>query len=158
MTHQSAKAAATALLCLSAALAGGALVSACSRSSPDTGAALARQWLDGLNSHDPERVIELLTADATYWDSTSNAPVSADAFRARLQQEAAAWKDRVYSARRIISTGDSIVIEWHIQQTHPSGESVPLDGATVLDVHDGRVQAARTYFNAVGYLRFLSKH
>ncbi len=130
-------------------------VGGCNRFEPNHD--LALRYLDALNSHDPNQVLDLLTVDATYVDPASLRPLGREALRMRLQQDAAAWKDRVYAARRILTCDNSVTIEWHIQQTHPSGESVPIDGATVLTLRDGRIEGIRSYYNVAPYLRFLQK-
>lgn len=130
---------------------------ACAPRHADPGSEIARKFLDALNTRDPNRVFELLTPDATFSDPLSGSAIPAAVFRGRLQLDASGWKDRVYSARRITSGAGGVTVEWHIQQTHPSGRPVPLDGVTVLDLQDGRIKAVRSYYNALVYVPFLSK-
>ena len=129
------------------------LVSACPQT--DAGRDLGRQWIEAMNSHDANRVITLLAPTATYSDPATPAPLAIPDFRVRLQRDWAAWKDRVYLARRIVPNNGTVVVEWQMLQTHANGEPVPLDGVTVLDTHDGRITAVRDYYNASIYLRFL---
>ncbi len=130
------------------------LLAACR--GPDPAQPVARQWIEAMNSHDSDRVISLLAPTATYSDPVTPAPLAIPAFQTRLLQDWAAWKDRVYLARRIAAKDNTVMIEWQMRQTHPNGEVVPIDGVTVLDTHDGRITAARDYYNAAVYLRFLA--
>ena len=130
-----------------------ALASSCSSAPPDSG--LGQRWIDALNSHDATRLASLLDPDAVYRDPTAKEPVGAAALSERCAREWTQWKDRVYTAQRILDARDTVVIEWHLQQTHPSGTAVPLDGVTILDRDGMRIRAVRDYYNAGVYLQFL---
>jgi ketosteroid isomerase-like protein len=142
---------------LGATLAGLAwMASLCaSCSSATSGDDLGQRWLDALNSHDPSRIVQLLDADASYWDITTKEPLSPTAVAQRWTREWTVWKDRVYTGKSIINTPDSVVIEWHLQQTHPNGTPVPLDGVTILERDGRRIRRVRDYYNPGVYLQFL---
>jgi ketosteroid isomerase-like protein len=114
---------------------------------------LAQLWLDALNSHDPDRVMAMLTSTATYSEPAES--LGGQSLRDRLRQTWSLWKDQVYSPKAIIADRDVVVIEWHLQQTHPNGKPVPVDGVTVLEVRDSRIQAVRNYFDMGVYLQLL---
>jgi len=134
-----------------------ATVPGCGHKEP--GPEPGRAWLDAFNSHNADQVVKLMSPNATYWDPATPQPIAPAALRARLEAEARLWKDRVYTARQILVTQDAIVVEWHLQQTHPSnGEPVPLDGVTVLELRNNLIQAARTYYDPSVYLRFMARH
>lgn len=125
----------------------------------DTGGSdqLARLWLDALNSHDPERVLQLLEPDATYSEPSFKQPLKPEGLRRWLTQVWSTWKDRVYSPGVVVADPTMVVIEWHIQQTHPNGTAVPLDGITLIEHDRGRIRHVREYYNAAAYLQFLPR-
>ena len=129
------------------------LGSACRATPPEN--SLGQQWLDALNSHDTARVAALLNPDATYSDPTTKEPLGVVPLSERWIREWTQWKDRVYTAKSILSTADTVVIEWHLQQIHPSGKAVPLDGVTILDRDGMHIRAVRDYYNPAVYLQFL---
>ncbi len=135
------------------ALSAAVLGSSCSSAPPES--SLGQRWLDALNSHDAAQVAPLLATDAVYRDPTAQEPLGVAALSARLTREWTQWKDRVYTAIRIVDAPDTVVIEWHLQQTHPTGKAVPLDGVTILDRDGTRIRAVRDYYNAGVYLQFL---
>ncbi len=133
---------------------GGLVLAACERLDP--GRELAERWIDALNSHDPKQVVQLLSPTAKYSDPSTPEPVKPTELAFRWEQGWKLWKDQVYQPRKIVSAGQSVAIEWHIEQTHPSGVPVPVNGVTVLDIQDGRIVAVRSYFDPSVYLRFLT--
>jgi len=42
-----------------------------------------------------------------------------------------------------------------MNQSHPTGERIPIDGVTILDVRVGRIQAVRTHYDTTACLQFL---
>ncbi|MCK6556437.1 nuclear transport factor 2 family protein [Candidatus Binatia bacterium] len=118
---------------------------------------VGQRWLDALNSHDSEQALRLLDADAELRDPTLMQPLRPVAVRDWLDRSNALWRDRVYTAKRKLSQGDVVAIEWQLQQTHPSGKAVPIDGVTLIEVRDGRIRRVRNYYNAGVYLQFLKK-
>jgi len=132
----------------------GCVLAACQRSETE-GTYLARRWLEALNSHDVEQVTQLLDGGATYSDPAPAQPVALPVLRQRLQQTWSVWKDQVYTANKVIEHADTVAIEWHVQQTHPSGRSVPTDGVTILEVQSSRIHAVRNYYNTGIYLQFI---
>ena len=129
------------------------LLAACDSGSPKH--ELAQRWLDALNSHNADRVIQMLASNATYAEPPPAAPWTNADLRGRLRLTWSVWKDQVYTAKAVIAAGDLVVIEWHLQQTHPNGKSAPIDGVTVLDVRDSHIQAVHNYYNASIYLQFM---
>ena len=115
--------------------------------------AIGRRWVEALNSRDPDKVIRLLAPQATYTDPISPKPIPPPVLRTALENGWRVFKDRTYFANRILVHKDAVAIEWHIEQTSPSGKALPVDGVTVLDVRDGRIVAVRNYFDPSGYVR-----
>src|SRR5262249_10920175 len=116
---------------------------------------LAQRWLDAVNAHDADAVLQLLDAKATFQDGGMPAPLGPTELRQWLTQVWQVWPDQVFGARRIIARDRTLVIEWHVQQTHAGdGIALPLDGVTVLDVGDTRITSVRSYYDRSGYLRF----
>jgi len=126
---------------------------ACEHGEPNTD--LGQDWMDALNSHDPVRIVELLHPTASCKDPLAPESLDPTAYARRLSGEWTVWKDRVYMTKRILAGSNTLVIEWRIQQTHPTGTSVHLDGATILDVHAGRISGVRDYYNTSAYLQFV---
>jgi ketosteroid isomerase-like protein len=116
---------------------------------------LAQQWLDALNSHDPQRVMQLMDADATFSEPPPAKPLGTEPLRQWLTQVWSLWKDQVYTPKTIIVGPESLAVEWHLQQTSPKGTVVTVDGVTILEVSAGRVHSARNYYNTGIYLQFM---
>ena len=131
-----------------------AALAGCSRAEP--GADLGQRWLDALNSHDATQVVALMEPTATYADPTLHQPLAPAALSTWLTQAWSVWKDRVYTPTRMLAVPGAIVIEWHVEQSHPTGKGVPMDGVTVLDVRDGHIHAARSYYDTITFLQFVT--
>jgi ketosteroid isomerase-like protein len=140
--------------CIRTAIVIVATLAGCSRAEP--GNELGQRWLDALNSHDATRVVALMEPTATYADPTLRQPLAPAALSAWLTQAWSVWKDRVYTPTRVLALPGSIVIEWHVEQSHPSGKGVPMDGVTILDLRDGRIHAARSYYDISTFLQFVA--
>lgn len=115
--------------------------------------AIGRRWVEALNTRNPENVIRLLAPEATYTNPMMPLPIPPSALRTALENGWKVFNDRQYFTNRIAASGSSVAIEWHIEQTSPKGQAVPVDGVTVLDIGDGRIIAAREYFDPSGYVR-----
>jgi steroid delta-isomerase-like uncharacterized protein len=148
-----------AIWCLRRRLLGQLLASClligCTRSDPQM--ELAQRWLDALNAHDADAVVRLLQLAATYQEGGMPAPMNVAELRQWLAVSWRAWPDQVYAAKRIVAGDGTLVIEWHVQQTHTSGKALPLDGVTLLDVRDGQIAGVRLYYDRSGYLGFLKR-
>lgn len=114
---------------------------------------MGRRWIEAMNTHRPDNVIRLLAPMATWTGPSFSKSASVPQMRYALQNGWNVWKDRKYFAKRIVVGEGSVVIEWHIDQTSVQGRAVPIDGATVLDVRDGRVAAVREYYDPYPYVR-----
>jgi ketosteroid isomerase-like protein len=115
--------------------------------------AIGRGWVEALNTRNPENVIRLLAPEATYTNPMMPLPIPTSVLRTALENGWKAFNDRHYFTNRIVASGNSVAIEWHIEQTSPKGRAIPVDGVTVLDIADGRIVAARDYFDPSGYVR-----
>lgn len=131
------------------------VISACQGEPPDD--LLASRWLDAMNAHRVEQVLALLDEHVTFSDPGTKTPLDREGLAEHLRMEWSVWKDQVYTATHVHRAADSTVIEWRVQQTHPDGKHMELDGVTVLETKAGRVSALRTYFNPVIFLQFLPK-
>jgi ketosteroid isomerase-like protein len=129
-------------------------IAGCERS--DAAEELARQWFDALNSHDTDALVELLEPGATYTDPAPPEAIPPAAVRDRLRLTWSVWKDQVYTPKSIITHGNLASIEWHVQQTNLRGRELQLDGVTILEFHNRRIQHVRNYFDVGPYL-LLSK-
>jgi steroid delta-isomerase-like uncharacterized protein len=134
---------------------GSSLLVGCAHNDPKV--ELAQRWLDALNAHDADAVIHLLQPAATYQESGMPAPLKVPELRQWLMLSWRAWPDQVYAAKRIVAGDGTLVIEWHVQQTHTSGKALPLDGVTILDVRDGQIAGVQLYYDRTGYLGFLKR-
>jgi ketosteroid isomerase-like protein len=117
--------------------------------------AVADAFLDAMNSHDADRVIALLDAEAIVIDPAAPAELNAGAYRDWLRANWRAWPDRVFTPKRMIEGEGVVAIEWHLQQSHIGGRRVPIDGITVLSLRGERVIGLRNYYNAAVFLPFL---
>lgn len=139
-----------------ALLIAAALLGACrgSGASPD----LSTAWIDALNSHQVERVSALLAPDASYTDPVTKGPVGRADFAARLAREWRIYHDQVYTVRHVHIAPGATVVEWTVQQTHPTGKHIDLDGVTVLIEDRGSIREVRTFYNPVVFLQFLDSN
>ena len=114
---------------------------------------IGRRWVEALNTRNPENVIRLLAPEATYKNPMMPLPIPPSVLRSALENGWKVFNDRQYFTNRIAASGRSVAIEWHIEQTSPKGQAIPVDGVTVLDIGDRRIIAAREYFDTSGYVR-----
>jgi steroid delta-isomerase-like uncharacterized protein len=118
--------------------------------------ALAQQWLDALNTHDPQQVLALMSPDATYADPMTPRPLPVAELATHLSRIWDIWRDQVYSATTIVTSERAAAVEWQVQQTHQNGQVLPMQGVFILEIVGGRIQSARSYYNAVPYLQFFA--
>jgi steroid delta-isomerase-like uncharacterized protein len=128
-------------------------LSACATDRPPE--SLATRWLDAMNAHRADLVLALLAPDVTYIDPVTSVPVGREKLAERLRAEWGVYHDQVYTAKRIHETPDAAVVEWTVQETHPSGKHIEIDGVTVLSTQGGSIHALRSYFNPIVFLQFL---
>jgi len=43
-----------------------------------------------------------------------------------------------------------------MNQSHPTGERAPIDGVTIPDLRDGRIQALRRYYDTTACLQLVT--
>jgi steroid delta-isomerase-like uncharacterized protein len=134
-----------------------ALLSACDAHS-QAGRLLAGRWIDAMNAHRAEEVLALFAPDATYSEPGLEGRVDSIPLAERLENGWAQWKDRVLTPTRImLADAGTAVVEWEMNQTHPSGKHLAVSGVTVIESDGGRIRALRTYYNAVPFLQFLPR-
>jgi steroid delta-isomerase-like uncharacterized protein len=131
-----------------------ASLAACSDREPAT-AALARRWIDALNTHDVDAIVALVAEHGTYSDPTLPRPVSDEGFRSFVATAAREWPDRVYTIRDVVADRDTAAVTWHLRQTYANTTAFPIDGAFLLHVNGGHITSVEAYFDATPYLRLL---
>ena len=153
-----------ALLKRGSALVGGALVSA----APLTGftaraeaidTAVAQAFIDAWNSHDPDKVVALFTADAVVEDVTFGAVSHGLAeIRAFAEGTFAAVPDLHFDLVNSSLKGGHGTIEWVLSGTDTgafggTGNPFSVHGVTVMEVHGTKLTLERDYWDLATVLR-----
>jgi steroid delta-isomerase-like uncharacterized protein len=135
-----------------------------------TTASLADQWIDAWNTHDVERVLACLTADALYEDVPLGAVNrGADAVRGFIQTGWAAFPDMRFELTTSAISGDHGTAEWVMAGTHAgdfpglpaTGRPFSVRGVSVLELAGDKIRSVRDYWDFATVLRqlgFLPEH
>jgi len=112
-----------------------------------------------LGNQDYEGFVSLFARDAVYVEPAGRHE-GQEGIRAWCDEWGHAFSDVRYEASLVIEDGDTIVAETIYQATHtgpltlpdgsvtpPTGKTVTSHGVTILKVKDGKIVAARDYFD-----------
>ena len=126
--------------------------------------ATAQQLVDAWNTHDPERVVALLTEDHVYEDVTFGAVNHGPAETRQFFAGAfAAFPDIHFALTAAVGGGEHGAIEWTMTGTHlgdmpglpATGKAFNVRGATVFEATGDKVRAVRDYWDFATMLRQL---
>ena len=129
-------------------------------------ASVAQQWLDAWNSHDVERVLACLTADAVYEDVPLGAVNRGhDEARQFILAGWAAFPDLRFETTGSAISGEHGRAEWTMSGTHrgdfpglpATGKTFSVRGVSVLDLTAGghTIRHVRDYWDFTTVLRQL---
>ncbi len=116
------------------------------------------------NSGDPERIASFLTNDCVF-ENLGGEGVH------RGRDEVKAWATSVFAAfpdfnleiRSLFVAGDWVGVEWVETGTHkgamgshpPTGKSFAVPGASILELHQGKIKRETLYWDSATFLRQL---
>ena len=108
-----------------------------------------QEWLDAWNSHDPDRLLALMTEDIEYRDDGWPQPMHGHTdVRTFLESLWRAFPDMTFSVDLLVESGDIVVSNWTVRGTHtgapfydvaPSGRPVIINGTAILRIRGGRI-------------------
>lgn len=125
-------------------------------SHPPAALAWMDAYFDAWNRHDAGAVARVFTHGATYQDPTTGGPILATGIARVVEPLCAAFPDLAFEPTPALGAGGRFVVEWVLRGHNrgelipgivPTGEGVTLPGATVFDLDDRGVRAARAYFD-----------
>ena len=116
-------------------------------------ATAAQAYFDAWNRHDVSDILAAFTSDATFWDTTMSAPISIAALEAPFKETLEQFPDLRFVVERILETGSTFAVaEWRMQGTAAGSSSnarrIDVPGTDVFEIKEGKIHAARAYFNA----------
>lgn len=132
--------------------------------------AAAEAFVKALNTHNLERIVELMSEDVAFQDSLTPQPLRG---KAAFKQYWGAWlasfPDMTVTSRGMYASEDIAVDEFTVKGTHrgpivmPDGSKIPAtnrnfsqEGAAVVRVNDkGKVTSFRTYADSGNVFRQL---
>jgi steroid delta-isomerase-like uncharacterized protein len=129
----------------------------------------AEQWLAAWNSHEPARLVALMTDDIVYddtaWPTTMRGHSDVRAF---LKHAWAAMPDMRFELREgpyVHASEPKAAFWWNGYATHtgpldppglaPTGKALTFDGADFHEYRDGKVARLRIVFDMAGAMRQL---
>jgi steroid delta-isomerase-like uncharacterized protein len=129
----------------------------------------ATGWVDAWNSHDPERVLALMTADVVYddpaWPATMRGHAEVRPFLGHVFQAFPDLRFEVREGPYLRHGGLKAAFWWTGSGTHtglleppglePTGRSIAFDGVDFLEYRDGKVAQLRIVFDMAGVSRQL---
>jgi steroid delta-isomerase-like uncharacterized protein len=127
------------------------------------------RWADAWNSHDPDRVLELMTGDITYDDSASPTTMRGHAdVRTFLEYTWRAFPDlrfELVDGPFLHSDAPKATFHWRGTCTHsgpidppgiaPTGKRVEFEGFDLHEYRDGRVSRLLIVFDLAEFMREL---
>jgi steroid delta-isomerase-like uncharacterized protein len=128
-----------------------------------------QEWLDAWNSHDPDRLLALMTEDIEYRDDGWPQPMHGHAdvrtFLESLWRAFPDMKFEVLTGPYVIPNEPRAAFHWRGRATHtgpldppgfaPTGRSWELDGVDFHEYRDGRVSRLRIAFDMMSATRQL---
>ena len=125
------------------------------------------RWEEAWNSHQPERVVELMTDDVVYDDSASPTTMRGHAdVRAFLEGIWRAFPDSEFERTEgpLLQTGaPKAAFFWRGNGTHtgpldppgfaPTGKRIEFDGVDCLEFREGRVSRLRVIYDVMDLAR-----
>jgi steroid delta-isomerase-like uncharacterized protein len=124
---------------------------------------LIESWVRVWSSHDPEEVVALFTDDCVYEDVTFGVVLHGrDELRSFAAGAFAAVPDIAFELKSRFVAGSSAGLEWVMRGTHrgdfpglpATGKRFSsIRGATILQLHDGRIRRNSDYWDAATFMR-----
>jgi steroid delta-isomerase-like uncharacterized protein len=113
--------------------------------------------LDAWNDHDPERAVAQFVDGGTYVDPLFDEPIAGEAIAEFVRLTAGRFPDFRFEQRRALDVPDESarIEEWTMHGTHrgmrdglpPTGNTIALDGASVVEFAPDGVRSSRGYFD-----------
>jgi len=122
---------------------------------------IVRRYQDAYNDNDMDTVAELL--DPT-WKSNSfpseMIPQTVENLKLLQGMLLDAFPDIHYTTHELVAEGDVVVQHWTARATHkgemvglaPTGNRVEIGGASVFEIHDGRIVRHTAYNDVIPFL------
>lgn len=120
---------------------------------------IARYYVDAWNAHDPHAAAALFGAGARFSDPGHDGN-AADIVPEVVRGSATAFPDMHFEVLSMTASGAGrVVLEWRMRGTHqgpgfglePSGRTIDLCGADVIEIRAGNIAALRSYFDMAGF-------
>lgn len=128
------------------------------KSGGDRDAVVAEKWIAAWNSHDPEKMVPVFTADVFYEDvafgEVSHGRVE---FRKFATDEFAAVPDLEVKLVRASVHGGHGTIEWTFSGTdkgiYKTGKKFSVRGVSVIDVRGGKIARSLDFYDSAAIMR-----
>ena len=123
------------------------------KSTKGAGAALAEKWIAAWNSHDPDKILALLTDDVVYEDVAFGEVSHGKAeLRKFFVLEIEGVPDLELKLERADITGGHGTIEWTFSGTdkgvYKTGKKFSVRGVSVIDLRGGKISRNVDYYDA----------
>lgn len=115
------------------------------------------RYIEGWNNHDPEEVMAQFADGGSYIDPLFDEPISGDEIGDFVRLTADRFPDFRFEQRRVIDVESEAVRveEWTMHGTHegmreglpPTGNTIALDGTSVVDLSSAGISAIHGYFD-----------
>lgn len=124
--------------------------------------AAAYRMIEAWNSHDPQQVATLHSADYIGTDVAARAPLHGPvAARRHYAHFLRAFPDMVVTVDSVLVDGDQVVIVWHTNGTHrnallnipASGRRINVSGVSIVTIKQGLVTRSNRIWDVAGFLR-----
>ncbi|MEA2641052.1 MAG: hypothetical protein QOF51_2446 [Chloroflexota bacterium] len=130
----------------------------------DTLQALAQQFVEACNAHDPDRLIALFAPDYEGAEVADPAPQQGRAAaRETYARYLAAFPDMRMAAEQVLVDAPTVAIAWSIVGTHrgtlmhipPTGRRINVRGVTLLTIQGNLIRRGSSVWDLAGLLRAL---
>ncbi|WP_255148718.1 ester cyclase [Halorarius halobius] len=115
------------------------------------------RYIEGWNDHDPEAVMAQFADGGTYVDPLFDDPIYGEEIGEFVELTAGRFPDFRFEQRRVLDVeSEGVRIEeWTMHGTHegmreglpPTGNTIALDGTSVVDLSADGIVAIRGYFD-----------
>lgn len=119
---------------------------------------VVRDYIDGLNSQDLNKILSCFTDDCVYEDLTLGTVTNGiEELKAFIEEVFVTMPDCWIELKSLFCSGDWVGYEWIFTATpaapssdsaHPTpgtGEKVSIPGASIAEMHEGKIKRNRDY-------------
>jgi steroid delta-isomerase-like uncharacterized protein len=123
------------------------------------------RYFEAWNKHDPQAIMECLAPNGTYTSPAVPEGLNGIALSIFTTAFFHSFSDVSFQLLKVIANGNLAAVEWVMTATNDggfqgepaTGNTVKVPGTEILELENGKVRSARTYYDRYGMVAQLSR-